>query len=322
MKKISVMVCIALGLVVLGSCKKNIAQKTDFPEHGITVICPWGEGGGTDVVLRALCKTAEKYLGKPITVENKTGGAGAIGHAAIKDARPDGYTLGMITFELNSLPPQKLINFTYADYDPIIRVNADAATLTVNANSPYNTVQEFVDYCKEHPGEVSIGNSAPGSVWHIGAGLLADATGIAVNHIPFEGATGAVSAVASGQIEAVTVSLPEVKSELDAGNVKVLGIMASDRPESYPDIKTFKEQGFDIEYATWRGLALPKHVNPAIKAILVNAFTQAATDPEFLEECIRLNLSPAYQNPVDFTVFLKHNYNDVAKTMKSIGLIE
>lgn len=323
MKKISVMVfCIALGLIVLGSCKKNNAQKTDFPEHGITVICPWGEGGGTDAVLRALCKTAEKYLGTTITVENKTGGAGAIGHAAIKDARPDGYTLGMITFELNSLPPQKLINFTYADYDPIIRVNADAATLTVNADAPYNTVQEFVDYCKAHPGEVSIGNSAPGSVWHIGAGLLADATGIIVNHIPFEGATGAVSAVASGQIEAVTVSLPEVKSELDAGNVKVLGIMASERPESYPDIKTFTEQGFDIEYATWRGLALPKHVNPAIKAILVDVFTQAATDPEFLEECIRLNLSPAYQNPVDFTVFLKHNYNDVAKTMKSIGLIE
>ncbi|MDE7140256.1 MAG: tripartite tricarboxylate transporter substrate binding protein [Treponemataceae bacterium] len=323
MKKISVVVfCIALGLVVLGSCKKNNTQKTDFPEHGITVICPWGEGGGTDAVLRALCKTAEKYLGTTITVENKTGGAGAIGHAAIKDARPDGYTLGMITFELNSLPPQKLINFTYADYDPIIRVNADAATLTVNADAPYNTVQEFVDYCKAHPGEVSIGNSAPGSVWHIGAGLLADATGIIVNHIPFEGAPGAVSAVASGQIEAVTVSLPEVKSELDAGNVKVLGIMASERPESYPDIKTFTEQGFDIEYATWRGLALPKHVNPAIKAILVDAFTQAATDPEFLEECIRLNLSPAYQNPVDFTVFLKHNYNDVAKTMKSIGLIE
>lgn len=323
MKKISVVVfCIALGLVVLGSCKKNNTQKTDFPEHGITVICPWGEGGGTDAVLRALCKTAEKYLGTTITVENKTGGAGAIGHAAIKDARPDGYTLGMITFELNSLPPQKLINFTYADYDPIIRVNADAATLTVNADAPYNTVQEFVDYCKAHPGEVSIGNSAPGSVWHIGAGLLADATGIIVNHIPFEGAPGAVSAVASGQIEAVTVSLPEVKSELDAGNVKVLGIMTSERPESYPDIKTFTEQGFDIEYATWRGLALPKHVNPAIKAILVDAFTQAATDPEFLEECIRLNLSPAYQNPVDFTVFLKHNYNDVAKTMKSIGLIE
>ena len=324
MKRVlAILVCITLGLGVLGSCKKrDNAKKIDYPERGITVICPWGEGGGTDAVLRALCKTAEKYLGQKITVENKTGGAGAIGHAAIKDARPDGYTLGMITFELNSLPPQGLINFTYADYDPLIRVNADAATLTVKADAPYNSVQEFVDYCKAHPGEVSIGNSAPGSVWHIGAGLLADATGIDVSHIPFEGAAGAVSAVASGQIEAVTVSLPEVKAQLDAGNVKVLGIMAAERPEAYPDIKTFKEQGFNIEYATWRGLALPKRVDPAIKSVLVDAFTQAENDPEFLTEAARLNLNPAYQNPSDFAAFLKQNYNDVAKTMKSIGLVE
>lgn len=324
MKRIlSAALCVALGLGILGSCKKNDnAKKINYPEKEITVICPWGEGGGTDAVLRALCKTAEKYLGQKITVENKTGGAGAIGHAAIKDARPDGYTLGMITFELNSLPPQGLINFTYADYDPLIRVNADAATLTVKADAPYNSVQEFVDYCKAHPGEVSIGNSAPGSVWHIGAGLLADSTGIDVSHIPFEGAAGAVAAVATGQIEAVTVSLPEVKAQLDAGNVKVLGIMAEERPASYPDIKTFKEQGFNIEYATWRGLALPKRVDPAIKSVLVDAFTQAENDPEFLDEAARLNLAPAYQNPSDFTAFLKQNYNDVAKTMKSIGLVE
>ena len=167
-----------------GSSKKAV----DYPKKNITMICPWSAGGGTDAVLRALCGTAEKYLGVGITVENKTGGAGAIGHAAIKNAKPDGYTVGMITFELNSLPQQGLIDFTYADFDPLIRVNADAATLTVKADAPYNSVKEFVDYCKAHPGEVSIGNSAPGSVWHIGAGLLANSTGIDVKHVAFEGA--------------------------------------------------------------------------------------------------------------------------------------
>lgn len=144
------------------------AKPVKYPTKGITVICPWGAGGGTDAVLRGICKAAEKELGKTITVENKTGGSGAIGHAAIKNAKKDGYTLGMITFELNSLPQQGLIDFTYADYDPLIRVNADAATLTVKADAPYNSVKEFVDYCKKNPGKVSIGNSAPGSVWHIG----------------------------------------------------------------------------------------------------------------------------------------------------------
>ena len=319
----TILFCTILVLGVFSSCKKNRRIKqVDFPQHSLTAICPWTEGGGTDAILRALCKTAEKYLGVKITVENRTGGAGAIGHAAIKDAKPDGYTFGMITFELNSLPAQGLVNFTYVDYDPLIRVNSDAATLTVRVDAPYNSVQEFVDYCKNNPETVSIGNSAPGSVWHIGAGLLADSTNIKVNHISFEGAAGAVAAVTAGQIDAVTVSLTEVKSQLDSGKLKVLGIMAAERSKSYPNIKTFKEQGFNIEYATWRGLALPKKVNPAIKTILVDAFTKAENDPEFLENAARLNFALAYQSPTDFAAFLKQNYNDVAKTMKSIGLVD
>lgn len=300
----------------------SAAKTNDYPTKGITMICPWAAGGGTDAVLRALCGTAEKYLGKSITVENKTGGAGAIGHAAIKDAKPDGYTVGMITFELNSLPEQGLIDFTYKDYDPIIRVNADAATLTVKADAPYNTVQEFVDYAKAHPGEISIGNSAPGSVWHIGAGLFADVAGIDVKHVAFEGAAPAVTALAGGHIQAVTVSLAEVKSQLDAGNVKCLGIMSDERPEAYPDIPTFKEQGYDINYATWRGLALPKGVDPAIKAKLVDVFTKAENDPEFIETAKKLNLNLAYLGPEDFEKFLAQNYEDVSATMAKLGLTE
>lgn len=298
------------------------AKPVKYPTKGITVICPWGAGGGTDAVLRGICKAAEKELGKTITVENKTGGGGAIGHAAIKNAKKDGYTLGMITFELNSLPQQELIDFTYADYDPLIRVNADAATLTVKADAPYNSVKEFVDYCKKNPGKVSIGNSAPGSVWHIGAGLLADKTGIVVKHVPFEGAAGAVTALAGGHIQAVSVSLAEVKSQLDAGNVKVIGIMDEKRPASYPNIKTFKEQGYDITYYTWRGLALPKGVDPAIKKILVDAFTKAEKDPEFVKMAGNMNLNLAYLNSEDFAKFLKTNYEDVTKTMKSLKLID
>ena len=298
------------------------AKPVKYPTKGITVICPWGAGGGTDAVLRGICKAAEKELGKTITVENKTGGSGAIGHAAIKNAKKDGYTLGMITFELNSLPQQGLIDFTYADYDPLIRVNADAAPLTVKADAPYNSVKEFVDYCKKNPGKVSIGNSAPGSVWHIGAGLLADKTGIVVKHVPFEGAAGAVTALAGGHIQAVSVSLAEVKSQLDAGNVKVIGIMDEKRPASYPNIKTFKEQGYDITYYTWRGLALPKGVDPAIKKILVDAFTKAEKDPEFVKMAGNMNLNLAYLNSEDFAKFLKTNYEDVTKTMKSLKLID
>lgn len=317
MKKTLTVAALLAACTVFTACNKA-THKTNFPAKEITMICPWGQGGGTDKVLRALCATAEQYLGTTIVVENITGGAGAIGHAAIKDAKPDGYTIGMITYELNSLPNQGFIDFTYKDFDPLIRVNADAAALSVKADAPYNSVKEFVDYCKAHPGAVSIGNSAPGSVWHIGAAILADATGIKVQHIPFEGAAGAVTAVASGYINAVTVSLAEVKPQLDAGTIKVLGVMDSKRPTAYPAIPTFAEQGFNIEYATWRGLALPKGVPPEIKAILVEAFAKAINDVSFIQTTSELNLNVAFLSPQEFSTFLENNFEAVSKTMTSM----
>ena len=293
----------------------------EFPTRNITMICPWAAGGGTDAILRALSQAAERQLGVTITVDNRTGGAGAIGHAAIMNARPDGYTMGMITFELNSLPQQGLINFTFEDFDPVMLVNADAATLTVHADAPYNTVQEFVDYARQNPG-LTIGNSAPGSVWHIGAGLLANETGIDVTHISFEGAAPAVTALAGGHIHAVSVSLAEVRSQLEAGNVKVLGIMDHERSELFPNIPTFIEQGFDITYFTWRGIALPKGVDPAIKDTLVRAFSAAMEDPAFIAQARNMNLNLTYMPPDEFSVFLRENFEAVTRTLTETGLLD
>jgi len=321
MKRIIITLLVGLMLVnvaVFGAGNKE----APYPTKNITMICPWAAGGGTDAILRALSAAAEKQLGVTITVENRTGGAGAIGHAAIKNARPDGYTIGMITFEINSLPQQGLIDFTYADYDPVIRVNADAAALTVKADAPYNTVREFVDYCKRNPNTVSIGNSAPGSVWHIGAGLLANETGIQVKHIAFEGAAPAVTALAGGHIQAVSVSLAEVKSQLDAGNVKCIGIMDTKRSELYPNIPTFQDQGYNITYYTWRGIALPKGVDPAIRNTIVNAFTAAINDPTFTTTAKNLNLDLAYLPPAEFAAFLKDNYEAVTKTLIETKLLD
>jgi tripartite-type tricarboxylate transporter receptor subunit TctC len=307
---------------VLFAGGKGDSGGAKYPAKNIAMICPWAAGGGTDAILRAVSAAAEKQLGVTITVENRTGGGGAIGHEAINNARPDGYTIGMITFELNSLPQQGLIDFTYKDYDPVVRVNADAATLTVKADAPYDTVREFVDYAKAHPGEISIGNSAPGSVWHIGAGLLSNETGIQVKHIPFEGAAPAVTALAGGHIQAVSVSLAEVKSQLDAGNVKVLGIMDTKRSELYPNIPTFIDQGYNITYATWRGIAFPKGVDPAIKKALEDAFTAAMQDPAFVAQAKNLNLDLAYQNSADFGRFLEENYNAVTRTLQETHLLD
>jgi len=293
----------------------------EFPTRNITMISPWAAGGGTDAVARALAAAAERHLGRTIIVENRTGGGGAIGHAAIRHARPDGYTMGIFTFEINSMPQQGLIDFSWEDYDPLMLVNAEAAALTVHIDAPFNTVAEFVAYARANPGTINIGNSAPGSVWHIAAGLLADQAGIQVTHIPFEGAAPAVTALAGGHIQAVTVSLNEVRSQLDAGNVKVLGVMDTQRSPMFPNVPTLREQGFDVVIETWRGLALPRGVDPAIRATIEEAFTAAMNDPAFLSQMATLNLVPTFMDGPAFRNFLRDNKNSVTSTMRSLGMI-
>lgn len=309
------MLATAIGLTAVPTL-----AETGFPSKPITVICPWAPGGGTDVLLRALAKEAEKFLGQTVTVVNQTGGAGAIGHNAIRAAKPDGYTVGMITFELNSLPPQGLIPFDYKAFDPLMRVNADPAALTVKKDAPYNTVKEFVEYAKAHPGEITIGNSAPGSVWHIAAGLVADKTGIQVKHVPFDGAAPAVTALVGGHLKAVAVSIPEVRAQVQAGNLKVLGVMDSKRDEIFPNVPTFKEQGVDVQFHTWRGLGVPKGVPADVKAKLADSFKKAMETPEFQDFLKKTSLNPAYLGADDFGKFLAQNYADVSAVMKSIGL--
>ncbi len=291
-----------------------------YPRKAITVICPWAPGGGTDTILRALCQEVEKVIGQTMTVTNNTGGGGAVGHSAIMQAAPDGYSLGMITFELNSLPPQKLIPFDYTAYDPLMRINADCAALTVKADAPWKDLKEFVQFAKDNPGKITIGNSGPGSVWHIAAGLMAEKTGVNVVNVPFDGAAPAVTALVGGHIKAVSVSVAEVRGQVQAGQLRILGVMDVKRNELFPDVPTFKEQGIDVTFYTWRGMALPKGVSPAIKAKLADAFKKAFDSPTFKDFAQKASLNLAYQDSAEFGAFLAQNYKDVSAVMKSLGL--
>lgn len=304
----------------------SFAYAAAYPTKGINVVCPWGAGGGTDACLRALCQAAEKTLGKTLTVENKTGGGGIVGHSAIANARPDGYTIGMVTFELSTYTDLGT-DLTYKDYALICRVNTDAAALSVNTDwAKANNITDlasFIKYCKANPNTVNIGGSAPASVWHIGAGLLASAADIQLKLVTFqEGAAMAVTNAAGGHIQGVSVSLAEARAQVDAGALTVLGVMDTERSALYPNIPTFQEQGYDVVYGTWRGMGVPKDTPKDVVAILSDAFAKAAVDPEFVAFMEKQGQKISYLNAADFEAFLARNLEDVSKTMKELGLDE
>ncbi|MFQ3236491.1 MAG: tripartite-type tricarboxylate transporter receptor subunit TctC [Paraglaciecola sp.] len=308
------------AITIVAASLASQAQSASFPEKNVTVICPWSAGGGTDTIIRGLSRSTEAFLGKDITVVNKTGGGGAIGHSAGVNARADGYTVAMVTFELLSLPPQGLVPFTYKDYDLLMRVNMDAAALTVPADAPYNTVSEFVAYAKANPKEIKVGHAGPGSVWHLAGSIFADKADIDLSYVPFNGGAPAVTALVGNHIHAVSVSPAEVQGQVQAGTLKILAVMSDERNPGFPDVPTMREAGYDVVFGTWRGLAVPKSTPEEAKVILHDAFKKGMETDEFQKFARDAGLGLAYLNAEDWSKDLSVAAESVAKTMNDLGL--
>ncbi|HEX2544166.1 MAG TPA: tripartite tricarboxylate transporter substrate binding protein, partial [Ramlibacter sp.] len=151
------------------------AAAQNYPTRPITLIVPWGAGGGTDATARILGSLMEKELGQPVNVVNRTGGSGVVGHAAIASAPPDGYTIGLATVEIGMMHWQGLTELTGASYTPIGLVNADPAGIQVRADAPYKTVQDLLAAIKANPGKFKASGTGQGGIWHLAlAGLLRD----------------------------------------------------------------------------------------------------------------------------------------------------
>lgn len=324
MKKI---LAITLILVLTMAVMAPAASAADYPNKGLYMICPWGAGGGTDNCLRAFSAALEKQLGQTVTVDNLTGASGVIGHEAIADADPDGYTLGMITWEISSYLPQDMSEYTWESYIPLCRVNTDAAAITVNTkwakDNNVTDLASFVAYCKDHPGEVTMGGSSAGSVWHVGGGYLMNEAGIEIKMITYQdGAASAAKAAAQGEITGVTISAAEARSFVESGDLTMLAIMSAERNPVFPDVPTCQEQGYDCVWGTWRGLALPLDVDDAIVETLGKACAAAIEDADFVEFMKNAGQTISYLNGEDFAEFLAKEEANVPVAMVSVGLIE
>jgi tripartite-type tricarboxylate transporter receptor subunit TctC len=288
----------ALGATALPS-QQAFAQ-SDYPNRPIELIVPYGAGGGTDVLARAFAEASRKHLSQPITVLNKPGASGAIGWQEVVNAKPDGYKLAIVTVELTTIPHMGLAKFTYEDFVPVARLNADPAAITVRADAPWNTIEDFLAASKKPGTEMRIGNSGNGSIWHLAAAALEDKVGVKYNHIPFNGAAPAILALLGGHIEAVAVSPAEVTTHVQAGKLKTLAVMSEQRVKGFENVPTLKEKGIDLAIGTWRGLGAPKGTPPAVVAQLRDVAQKAMNEPVLREAMEKQNLGFAWGDEAQF----------------------
>jgi tripartite-type tricarboxylate transporter receptor subunit TctC len=313
-----------LGILGVLSALPSVAQ--NYPARPITLIVPWGAGGGTDATARIIGSLLEKDLGQPVTVVNRTGGSGVVGHAAIASAQPDGYTIGLATVEIGMMHWQGLTDLTSASYTPIGLVNADPAGVQVRADSPYKTVNELLAAIKANPGKFKASGTGQGGIWHLAiAGLLRDQKidPAALPWVPSNGAAPGLQDMVAGGIEVAPVSLPEARSLIDAGKVKSLAIM-NDKPSAlYPNVPTLKAAtGSDWTMAAWRGIVAPKGLPAPVRDKLAEAVRKVAASKEYNEFMASRGFGVIYAGPDDFAKFMVKSNTELGATMKAVGLVK
>jgi len=313
-----------LGLLSVVSVLPAAAQ--NYPVRPITLIVPWGAGGGTDATARIIGSLMEKDLGQPVNVVNRTGGSGVVGHAAIASAQPDGYTIGLATVEIGMMHWQGLTELTSASYTPIGLVNADPAGVQVRADSPYKTVNELLAAIKANPGKFKASGTGQGGIWHLAiAGLLRDQKidPAALPWVPSNGAAPGLQDMVAGGIEVAPVSLPEARSLIDAGKVKSLAIM-NDKPSAlYPNVPTLKSAlGSDWTMAAWRGIVAPKGLPAPIRDKLAESVRKVAASKEYNEFMASRGFGVIYASPDDFAKFMVKSNSELGATMKAVGLVK
>ncbi len=279
MKKTICFCCVLLGAI--GMLFALGGQENGGSSQGpVSVIVPYGAGGGTDSVCRALVDAAKDSFPAGIAVENRTGGGGSVGMSYGQHARPDGRTITMITVELVTLPYTGTGgDIAYDKFAPIVMVNSAYAAITVPADSPYNSLQDLLTAAKTK--DIQIGNSGIGAIWHLGATGLQQAAGVSFTHIPFDGAAPAITSLLGKHIDAVAVSYAEVAAHVQAGTLKTLAVLAPQRLPACPSVPTAKELGYDVAIGTWRGLGVPAAAPAEIVTALEKIFSEAAQSDSF-----------------------------------------
>jgi tripartite-type tricarboxylate transporter receptor subunit TctC len=290
------------------------AQSSGYPNRPIELIVPAGAGGGTDVLARAFAEAAKNHLPQPITVINRPGASGMIGHGEMINAKPDGYKLAIVFAEIVIVPHLGLSKLSYEDFTPIARLNADPAAITVQASAPWNTIEEFLATSKAKPGELKMGNSGNGSIWHLAHAALEDKVGVKYNPIPFGGAAPAVLSLLGGHIDAVAVSPGEVAAHVHTGKLKTLAVMSEQRVKGFDNVPTFKERGIDLVIGTWRGLAAPKGTPPDVIVVLTEATRLSANEAVLRDSLDRLSMGYSYADAETFRAGMKRD-NEVFKQL-------
>lgn len=268
----------AVVMLVVG-LGNGAAWGQDFPSEDVTVIVPYGAGGGTDNFVRSLQPSLEDALGVEVIVKNITGGGGAVGLMRALANKPDGYTVTVPNNAFFTLQGVGNVNFKYTDFDYIARITTEPYVLVVRNTDQWDDLASFVQSAKGTDTQVKLGFAGIGSSSHIMTMVIADGLGLKPEYVPYDGGASAVAAAMGGHIDGVVLSPSDVVSAIEGDTLHALA--STGKSSLLPHITLFADAGYDITTLQWRGIAAPVGLEPPVKAVWVGAIKEAIKDKQF-----------------------------------------
>lgn len=301
------------------------ATAQSWPDGPVTLIVPWGAGGGTDATARMIASILEAEIGVPVPVENRTGGSGVIGHSAIATAAPDGQTIGVATLEIGTMHNLGLTDLDYTAYTPLGLYNSDPAAIFVHASSDHGDIAGLLAALEASADrEFKASGSAQGGVNHLALAGMLMAAGMPADRVawvPSEGAAPGLQDLAAGGVEMATASLPEATALIEAGLIRPLAVFANSRLDSAPDVPTFSEAtGHEFSLGSWRGLVAPAGLDPALAEQLTAALGRVLEAPEYVQFMQDRGFAMQWTTGADFEGFMKTSDAALSETLKAVGL--
>ncbi|WP_349371867.1 tripartite tricarboxylate transporter substrate binding protein [Salinarimonas sp.] len=272
----------ALGATAL-AFGPGAAAAQDYPERPVEFIVPWGPGGGSDTLMRIVANHAEEHFGQPLAVINMPGVGGTVGLVELSRRDADGYTISQIHEGLLVASKTGLTDLNWDSFEPVALMTSSPQYFVVNADSPWQTFEEFAAYVKENPGEVRVGVTL-GGVPHLHAAMIEEAAGIEFSYVGYEGTGERIRALVGGNLDAAIGDVSSSLQFVENGDLRFLATGAGERLSQTPDVPTFKELGHDLELTITRGIVMPKGSPQEAIDTLEAALEQTAQDEEFVQQ--------------------------------------
>lgn len=291
----------------------------DYPERDVSVIVPYGAGGATDVIVRTLAQRMQKTFPKALVVVNRTGGQATIGPAYVSKARPDGYTLGVVTYSGIAITPHLLkVPYTADDFDYIGAFARYQFGLAVRADAPYKNLDEFVEYAKRSPKPVFFGSG--GAPNNLAFFALGRASGAKFEEVTYKGGAESVNALLGRQVEAIIQAPSEILPHVQSGQLRLLASASPARWKDHNEVPTFKDAGYDVAIDSWVGFIVPKGTPAAIRSELEKATKAAIEDTEVKATLQKLGVDAGWMPGAQFKSTLLELYRTMPGQLRDAGM--